>query len=189
MRIIAGEYGGRILCTVNDRSVRPATGRVRESLFNILNNRLRIEGARVLDLFAGSGSVGIEALSRGAGRVVFVEQSFTVVRVIEKNLLMLGESAVVRAEVIRGNAFRYIKESVETFDLVFVDPPYALENSELLPEMLVRQGRLAPDGIIVMEHTKKLSFPVSHLYTIDDQRIFGMTVISFILPTKTEIKK
>jgi 16S rRNA (guanine966-N2)-methyltransferase len=187
MRIIAGEFGGRILSTINDRSVRPATGRVRESLFNILNNRFRMEGSRVLDLFAGSGSVGIEALSRGAGHVVFVEQTFEVVRFIEKNLRTLGESAVSRSEVIRGNAFRYIKDSVEKFDLVFVDPPYALENSELLPDMLVRQGRLAPDGIIVMEHTKKFSIPASDLFTIDDQRIFGMTVISFILPTTTDI--
>ena len=186
MRIIAGEYGGRILRSVNDRSVRPATGRVRESLFNILNNRIHIAGARVLDLFAGSGSVGIEALSRGAGRVVFVEREFSVTRIIEENLRTLGESAVGRAEVIRGNAFRYIKESVEKFDLVFVDPPYALENSEQLPEMLIRHGRLSSDGLIVMEHTKKLSFPASPLFSIDDRRTFGMTVISFIVPTRTD---
>ncbi len=188
MRIIAGEYGGRILRTVNDRSVRPATDRVKESLFNILNNRIRIEGAIVLDLFAGSGSIGIEALSRGAARVVFVEQAYPVVRVIEENLRMLGESASRRAEVIRGNAFRYIKESVETFDLVFVDPPYALEHSQLLPTLLIEHGRIASNGILVMEHTKKLSFPASAMYIIDDQRVFGMTVISFILPTNMDKK-
>ncbi|MGD0338433.1 MAG: 16S rRNA (guanine(966)-N(2))-methyltransferase RsmD [Bacteroidota bacterium] len=186
MRIIAGEYGGRILRTVDNPSVRPATDRVRESLFNILNNRIRIAGAKVLDLFAGSGSVGIEALSRGAERAVFVEQAYPAVRVIEENLRMLGESASRRAEVIRGNAFRYIKESIESFDLVFVDPPYALKHSEMLPILLVEHERIARNGIMVMEHTKKFSFPSSPKYIIDDQRVFGMTVVSFILPTRMD---
>jgi 16S rRNA (guanine966-N2)-methyltransferase len=186
MRIIAGEYGGRLLRTVNDRSVRPATDRVKESLFNILNNRIQIAGAKVLDLFAGSGSIGIEALSRGAGRVVFVEQRYPVILVIEENLRMLGESARGRAQVIRWNAFSYIKESVECFNLVFVDPPYQLKHTEQIPAMLIEHGRVAPDGIVVMEHTKKLVFPPSPMYRIDDQRAFGMTVISFILPTTME---
>src|SRR5512146_1205222 len=117
MRIITGLYKGRVLKTVRDLSVRPATERVRQTLFNMLANRIDFEGITVLDLFAGSGSLGFEALSRGASRVTFVEQSEEAARFIEENARILGcEDAV---EVLEMDALGLLNARHGTYDLVF----------------------------------------------------------------------
>ncbi len=183
MRIIAGEYRGRLLKSVKDRSVRPATDRVRESLFNILTNQFTFEGLSVLDLFAGSGSVGLEALSRGASRVVFVEYSYPVVKILSENISSLGSGAESRCEVIRLNAYRFLKENLQQFNVIFVDPPYAQDEVEKLPDLIFERNLIQQDGILVMEHTKKICFPPSSLYIMTDQRAFGMTMVSFFQST------
>jgi len=152
MRIIAGRFGGRCVKVVEAPGLRPATGRVRESLFSMLLSRGALfPGARVLDLFAGAGSVGIEALSRGAGRAVFVERSPAVAKVLRENLRGLGlspeEARVMEADVAKALP----RLAGQAFDLVAIDPPYG---HGLLPPALAglaAHGLVAPGGVVVAE--------------------------------------
>ena len=123
MRVIAGQWGGRRLQAPSGESTRPTSDRVREALFSILAPR--IEGARVLDLFAGSGALGIEALSRGAAAATFVDSAAAAIRAVRANLEALG----IEAEVVRADARRFLggaSAAARQYDLVFLDPPYRL---------------------------------------------------------------
>ena len=152
MRVIAGRFGGRRIKVVEAVGLRPATGRVREALFSMLAAREALfPGARVLDLFAGAGSVGIEALSRGAGHCLFVEKNPAVARMLRENLRALGlgpgEASVLEADVARALP----RLAGKTFDIVAIDPPYG---QGLLPPTLaglLAAGLLAPDGIVAAE--------------------------------------
>lgn len=177
MRVISGSYKGRILNTVKDLSVRPATDRVKQTIFDILTHRLDWEGTKVLDLFAGSGSLGIEALSRGAAHVTFVEIHCDALRFIEKNLQMLG--CMDRAEVIREDAIWFIKGCNETYDVIFADPPYAFEQTASIPESVFGSGLLKPSGYLLIEHPRQLEFTSTPLYTVGPTKRFGRTVVTF----------
>ena len=122
MRIVAGEYGGRRLHAPRGTRTRPTADRVREALFSMLGD---VSGARVLDLYAGSGALGIEALSRGAASAVFVERDARAAATITRNLDALGADAEVR----RQDALRFLASGAGPFDLVFCDPPYDLAPS------------------------------------------------------------
>lgn len=127
LRIIGGVYGGRVLKTVRGLGTRPLLGQVREAIFNILAEE--IPGALVWDLFAGTGASGIEALSRGAGRVMFCEKNGRAVDVLRDNLRMLGDDAVAKAVVVRGDAWDPPADAVDDGaapNVVFLDPPYAM---------------------------------------------------------------
>ena len=143
-RIIAGEFGGRRLVLPVDARVRPTADRVREAWMSILGDRLG--GARVLDLFAGSGALGLEALSRGAASAVFVESDRDACRTIERNLVKLG---LTGATVLCRDAFRALAAESRTYDLVLCDPPYGFEDYPRLAGYLKRV--LAPNGLLVYE--------------------------------------
>src|SRR5688572_8681725 len=150
MRIIGGELGGRRLRAPAGLSTRPTSDRLREALFNILG--VEVEGSRFLDLFAGSGAVGIEALSRGAELAVFVESSRRALEVLEDNLHAC--ELVDRARIVPKNAvsaLRLFETSGDRFEIAYVDPPY---DAELYARVLYGLGRsaiLVPDGIVVAE--------------------------------------
>jgi 16S rRNA (guanine(966)-N(2))-methyltransferase RsmD len=161
MRIIAGKYRGRKLKSPPSLKTRPTSDRLRETLFNILAPR--IEGARFLDLCAGSGAVGIEGLSRGAAHVTFVDRSRKMYALIETNLDLLnvsdGETEVVSREALDFLS-RNVKQEAELFDLIFFDPPYAMDYEEVLDYIGENAaGLLAQDGVIVVEHHKKKDLP------------------------------
>jgi 16S rRNA (guanine966-N2)-methyltransferase len=183
MRVIAGRYRGRIISTVKDRSVRPATDRVRQTIFDMLATRLTLEGAAVLDLFAGSGSLGIEALSRGARHVTFVENNALIARSIRQNLLALG--CTTQSDVVAMEAVRYIESGAGSFDLIFADPPYAYERTTELPGSIVGGGLLRPHGLLIIEHTKETAFVSTTLYKAGPVKKFGTTVITFFQGTAT----
>jgi 16S rRNA (guanine(966)-N(2))-methyltransferase RsmD len=147
MRIIAGERKGHTIYAPKGRDTRPTSDRVRESVFNIVAPW--VEGANVLDLYAGSGAMGLEALSRGADRVVFMEADADAVRVIERNLdkLRLTGATVVRADAITGLAQE--ASAGRKYDLVLADPPYAMTDFDALARYLPRV--LADDGLLVVE--------------------------------------
>ncbi|MDJ0391951.1 16S rRNA (guanine(966)-N(2))-methyltransferase RsmD [Rhodococcus sp. G-MC3] len=153
-RIVAGIAGGRRL-EVPPRGTRPTSERVREALFSALEARVDLEGAAVLDLFAGSGALGLEALSRGAGSVLLVESDARAAEVVRRNAAALGlPGAVVRcapvAAVLAGAA-------VARYDLVLADPPYAVTEvavQQMLAE-LVGRGWLAPDAVVVVERSSR----------------------------------
>ena len=172
MRVIAGTYKGRRLQTPGGLETRPTSDRVREALFSILGDR--VQDARVLDLFAGSGALGIEALSRGAAEATFVDNAAPAVRAIGANLEALGADAqVVRAEVRRflGGASR----SARQYDLVFLDPPYRLAASlgSDLSEPLA--GVMARDATVVCESDRRAPLEID--LPLQDERRYGDTLI------------
>ena len=156
MRIIAGKFRGRRLKSPPTLQTRPTSDRLRETLFNILAPR--IEGVRFLDLCAGSGAVGIEALSRGAAHVTFVDQSSGMCALIEKNLYTLrveDEVEVVHAEASEFLR-RYAGKQALVFDIVFFDPPYATDYEGVLKYFGEHAARLlAEDSLVIVEHYKK----------------------------------
>jgi 16S rRNA (guanine966-N2)-methyltransferase len=171
-RVIAGRYGGRRLHAPPGDATRPTADRVREALFSILGERVR--DARVLDLFAGSGALGLEALSRGARAVTFVERAPAALKALRENLTALGADAVVeRAEALRW--LRGAPGAVRQYDLVFLDPPYrraaelGAPLSELLPPVL------APGALVVAESDRRA--PLELTITQTDERRYGDTLI------------
>jgi 16S rRNA (guanine966-N2)-methyltransferase len=177
LRVTGGEYRGRILRTVDDLSVRPATDRVRQSLFNMLVNRLDFEDLSVLDLFAGSGSLGIEALSRGAARAVFVEGERRAASYIESNIDHLG--CAEHTEVLTIDAMRYIADSRDSFRLVFADPPYQFDRTPSLPELIFGRGLVEQGGYLLIEHTTDIWYEDAALYRVGPVKKFGRTVVTF----------
>ena len=156
MRIIAGNARGRRLKAPRGLKTRPATARARESIFSRLNVRLDFEGLAVLDIFAGSGSLGIEALSRGAAHATFVDSSKAATLVIRENLEALGLSN--RARIITTDLDRALPElaiAKKNFGLVFVDAPYASDISNDVLAMLAELNLVAPEGWIVIRQFKR----------------------------------
>ena len=161
MRIIAGKFRGRRLKSPPTAQTRPTSDRLRETLFNILAPR--IDGARFLDLCAGTGAVGIEALSRGAAHVTFVDQSRKMCGLIDANVDSLNVDTDDR-EVVVATAFDYLRRLIKNngpaFDIVFFDPPYESDYDEILELIGGRTPRLvSADGIVVVEHHKKNALP------------------------------
>jgi 16S rRNA (guanine(966)-N(2))-methyltransferase RsmD len=153
---------------------------VRESIFNILQNRINLHGARVLDLFAGSGSLGFEALSRGASEVIFVDEWLGATKVIEENieLLQCGD----RCDVIKADVFRFLRHADGRYELIFVDPPYLLERTPELPRMVLERGLLSRSGILIMEHATRTSINPGEGLQLMLERDFGATRVSFFAP-------
>lgn len=177
MRIIAGKHRGRILHTVNDLSVRPATDRVKSAIFNSLQSRIDWNGATVLDLFAGSGSIGLEALSRGAKNITFVESSSPVLEFLKNNILNLNEE--VNCNIIPISVEQYLSSSHSPFSIVFADPPY--EDSELpqLPQKIFFSNLVEQDGLLVIEHPVKLKFDLTDEIRCVRNSNYGRTAVSF----------
>ena len=177
MRVITGLYKGRILKTVNDLSVRPATDRVKQTIFDMLSTRIELEGAKVLDLFAGSGSLGIEALSRGANHVTFIETSGDALDYIEKNIEMLGcEDAT---EILSMDAMQYLRRSQEQYDVIFADPPYSYEETANIPPVVFQDRTLKRHGYLLIEHASTLQFSSTSFYQAGPSRKFGRTIVTF----------
>jgi len=184
MRITTGRYKGRVIRTVNDLSVRPATDRVRQTIFNILAHRMDLEGITVLDLFAGSGSLGFEALSRGAARATFVEKDPRVVAALEQTVQQLG--CTDTADIVRGDAARYVHRARAAHHLIFVDPPYAYPSTADLPEEIFSRGLVRKDGYLIIEHGATLRFEETKRYAVGPVRIFGRTVVTFFTAKEVE---
>ena len=154
MRVITGSARGRRLKELEGLETRPTTGKVKEALFSVI--QFDIEGRRVLDLFAGTGQLGIEALSRGAECAVFVERRRDALQVIRENLEACGMTD--KARVVNGDAMSYLK-SGEKFDLIFLDPPYASGLLEQALEEIVRFDICRRHGIIVAESAADKTLP------------------------------
>ena len=154
MRIIGGKYKGRRLKSVPGLDVRPTSDRLRETLFDILGQRL--DGKSFLDVCAGSGAVGIEALSRGAGRVTFIEQSRKAAAVIHENLELISADdgyTLIARDAVQGIA--NLEKEARQFDVVFFDPPYASPIYQGVMHLISSSGILAQGGLLVVEHRAK----------------------------------
>ncbi len=174
MRIISGTYGGRRLSPPKNITARPTTDFAKESLFNLLNNRMDFEGIDVLDLFAGTGGIGIECVSRGAREVTAVEIAHVQQNWIISCCRQLG---IRNLSVIRGDVFKFLSACRTKYDLIFADPPYALEQLPTLPDVILEKDILKQDGWLVIEHGKDTDF-TSHPRHIET-RTYGSVHFSF----------
>ena len=181
MRITGGIGKGRKLRVPTGDEVRPTSDKVKQALFNILGDL--VTGAVFLDLYAGAGSVGLEALSRGADRAVFVDSSRESLQAIKVNIDQLGFND--RAQIVDSKARAYLGRKSGPFDLVFMDPPYADELQPLL-DLIGKAGILKPDAVVIAEHVKKQSSPErAGMLTLYRVARYGDTVLAFYRPGDT----
>lgn len=155
MRIITGQYKGRHFDIPRTFKARPTTDFAKENIFNVLNGYIDFDGSAALDLFAGTGSISLEMLSRGCAPVVSVEADRDHAAFIAQCMKKIGTTDNV---LIRGDVFRFLKKCHEQFDFIFADPPYALENLADIPALVLGNDLLKPDGIFVLEHGKNYDF-------------------------------
>lgn len=168
MRIIRGIYGRRRFNVPPNITARPTTDFARENLFNVIENLIDIEGIRALDLFAGTGAITFELLSRGAQSVTAVEKARTQQMFIQKVADTLGISTL---RLVRGDVFRFIDSATAPFQLVFADPPYNLPRFGEIPQLILNSRILAPGSIFIIEHSKNYDF--SQLPHFFDHRVYG----------------
>ncbi len=169
MRIIQGNFKGRRFSPPTNITARPTTDFAKEGIFNVLsNNYLDLENKDVLDLFAGTGSISLEFVSRGCKSVTSIEMSEKQLGFIHKitNTLKISNMRILRMDV-----FRYIKTCVNKYDVIFADPPYQLVNLEEIPDLIFQHELLNEDGIFVLEHGSKNDFS-SHPHFVE-HRVYG----------------
>jgi 16S rRNA (guanine(966)-N(2))-methyltransferase RsmD len=162
MRIITGRFKGRRLVAPEGATVRPTSDRLRETLFNVI--AARVPGARVADAFAGTGALGIEALSRGAAHVTFLEHDPRAQALIAENLQRCGIAegyAMIRASVARGFETVRTGPAFVPFDIILLDPPYAQTPDDLAAIVTSAAAAVAPNGLVVLEHARRQSAPES----------------------------
>lgn len=177
-RITSGSLGSRKLRSPKGAQVRPTPGRVKESLFSILMPRL--DGARVLDLFSGTGAIGFEAASRGASRVVCVEAQREIAAAIAESAKVFGVSDVVT--VFQAPVERALYRLEGPFDIVYLDPPYAEPVPLALFALMRERGLLAPDALVVYEHAAKRILPDIPGYRSTREEVYGDVALAFLSP-------
>lgn len=155
MRIITGKYKGRHFDIPRSFKARPTTDFAKENIFNVLTGYLDFEGATALDLFSGTGSITLELLSRGCSQVISVELDRDHHRFIQQCLQKLEAENII---ALRGDVFRFVKSCKQQFDFIFADPPYALKELPMIPDLIFEKGLLKPEGIFVFEHGKDHDF-------------------------------
>ncbi len=177
MRIIGGKYRSRVLAEFAGEDVRPTSDRVKESLFNILF--LKMQGARVLDLFSGSGALGIESLSRGAREVVFNDYAKASLAIVKSNLNALKIPAGGEETKLFNYDYLVCLDNVRgAFDVVFIDPPYRMEFGVPALRKIAEKGLLSKDGIAVYERDKPFEGEVEGLEKYDERK-YGKTYLTF----------
>ena len=181
MRIVAGKFRGKQLTSPEDGSIRPTADRTREAMFNILASRLgpSFDGLRVLDLFAGTGALGLEALSRGAARVVFVDTGAEARGLIRDHIEAFGAGGV--AKLLRRDATALGDAgTMGPVDLVFLDPPYGQGLGEQALTGLRTGGWLRPETLLVLEESSEIEVTIPEGYALDDRREYGAAAVHFI---------
>lgn len=170
MRIIRGQYGRRRFDVPTNITARPTTDFARENIFNVIENLFDLEsGPTVLDLFAGTGAITFEFLSRGCSKVTAVEKATTQYNFIKKVAAQLNVAN--RLQLIKGDALQYIETATVGYDIVFADPPYDLPDFGVIPEKILSSGVLKPTSLFIMEHSKKYDF--SNLPHFLEHRAYG----------------
>lgn len=173
MRIVGGKYKGRIFHPGKTFKARPTTDLAKESLFNILNNKIDFEATKVLDLFAGTGSISYEFISRGSTEVTIVELNFKHVQFIKSVLQELNEIA----KVYRADVFKFVAGEKGKYDLIFADPPYDHPRFTEIPGKIIERNLLTDDGLFIIEHPKEYDF--SKLPGFLELRKYGKVQFSF----------
>ena len=175
MRIIRGKYGRRRFDVPKNITARPTTDFARENIFNVIENLIDIDGIEALDLFAGTGAISLELLSRGAARVTAVEKAMTQYAFIRRTAEQLGEQNL---NLIKGDVFKFLAAPHEKFDFIFAAPPYDLPRFGEIPQLVLQADILKPDGFFIIEHSRAYDF--STLPGFVDHRIYGSVNFSSI---------
>ena len=184
MRIIAGKLKGTILHLPKDKSIRPLKDLARESIFNLLNHSnkisLKLEHLNILDLYAGTGSFGLECLSRQARSVCFVEKKRDAIEILEKNIKKLGVKNKIK--IFFNDIFELIEKekiSESKFDLIFCDPPFKDTNIERLINLIFNKNLINKNGIIILHRNKNTKEKFPNYFRVIDERIYGISKIIF----------
>jgi 16S rRNA (guanine(966)-N(2))-methyltransferase RsmD len=186
MRIISGIYSGRTLQSKVPDGTRPTTDMAREALFNALHHLIDFEGITMLDLYAGTGAIGIEALSRGAGLVQFVESGFKQYSIIKENVNSLGiESS--KYKIIKMRTLDYLKKysGEMQFDMIFADPPYAINEYNDILFIVLQKNMLKDDGILIFEMEKGKNIIIPQEYVLIKEKSYGISKYIYIKLNKT----
>ena len=174
MRIVSGFLKGRRFNPPTNLAVRPTTDIAKESLFNILNNHVDFHGIKALDLFAGTGSISLELISRGCISVTSIDNNFKCVDFIKKT----AESYKIdNIHIVKTNVFNFLKFISTPFDLIFADPPYDMEGIHAIPDIIFEKNLLTKDGILIIEHSRDINFE-NHLHFYE-HRLYGKVNFSF----------
>ena len=177
MRIIAGKFKSRTIRTIESMDTRPVMDRIKESIFNILVHNYSIIDAEVLDLFAGSGSFGLEALSRGAALVTFVEKSPEAIKYLKENIskLKCDNECVVKS----GSVEQFLAGNKKEFDLIFCDPPFKMENPLEIVKLILKYNALSDNSILVFRSEDKNSFEFDG-YELIMEKVYGRNIVYFL---------
>ena len=182
MRIIGGKLRGKSVLPPAGYKARPTTDFAKEGLFNTLDNEFFFDDLAVLDLFGGTGSISFEFASRGAGEVIAVEMNPANVNFIKKTATALGVDKVVR--VLHQNVFDFLEICSRRFDIVFADPPYALEGLDTLPDRVLSKGLVHAGGYFILEHPAEYNF-AAHPSFVKEKK-YGNVHFSFFSPLQAE---
>ena len=178
MQVQAGKYRGRKIRNLPSRDIRPCSSRVKKSLFDTLEARIDFDGIEVLDLFAGFGNLGFEALSRGAGRACFVDQNRQAIETMKATAADLGVTTMTR--FVSADVTAFLKREEGPFDLVFCDPPYRWEDYEFLIRSILDGSLITDEGLLLIEHHSSRDFSLSAGYLF--HKDYGTTRVSFFTP-------
>jgi len=179
VRIISGKNKGRKIIAPSHLPVRPTTDFAKEALFNILSNQLLLDGIDALDLFAGTGNISYEFISRNARKVLAVDNNYNCTKFIQMTADKLNYENLF---VVRADYLAFIKYTEMKWDLVFADPPYDMETVENLPSLIFEKQLIKPEGMLIIEHKKTIDFSQFALFS--DHRVYGNVNFSFFIEDK-----
>lgn len=177
MRVIRGKYRSRRFSPPKNFPSRPTTDYAKESLFNILENRIEIEGLDVLDLFAGTGNISLEFISRGAEKVTSIDQNYAAYKYMKTTQHELKEAGW---HILKQDVFKMVSKLDESFSLIFADPPFGLKGVENLPSLIIENNLLKPDGDLIIEHGQETDF-TEHPNFIEIRKYGGVNFSFFNL--------
>jgi 16S rRNA (guanine(966)-N(2))-methyltransferase RsmD len=175
VRIISGKFKGRRIFPPKNLPVRPTTDMSKEALFNVLNNHFSFEGLKVLDLFSGTGNISFEFASRGSDNITSVDADFGCVKFIKQ----VAEEYDFNIAAIRSDVFKFLEKNTNSYDIIFADPPYALDQKtfENIVTLIFKQELLREDGMMVIEHSKYTK--LDHMIHFSFKKSYGGSIFSF----------
>jgi len=187
MRIAAGQFKGKKLSAGSDLSIRPVTNRLKEILFSVLNNFFYDK--RILDLFSGSGSLAIEALSRGAGHVTCVENNNSSIRILRKNIKTLKiDTSLI--QIIKADVIKFLNEDNQKYSLILSDPPFNYSSLQQMINQIFTGNILERQGLLVVHHEINNPLRIENVpYLLLKQKKIGRSLLSFLAREKTDVRK
>lgn len=168
MRIVSGTHKGRVIHVSKNLTMRPTTDFAKESLFNILNNHFEFDGLKVLDLYCGTGNISYEFVSRGCGEVIAIDSDYNCCEFVKKTAAAFKMDQI---KVIKSDGIKFLKSTNDIYHIIFCDPPYDMENFQLIPELVFERNLLKPNGWLIVEHGERTD--LSQIKHFTEHRNYG----------------